>query len=111
MNTPARSTFVTAVVLRVTFYTHISDRYAPFHTKVINATVRDATHVLNGHAAWYFIHKAPPMSCRYGPFLALASAPAEGELRGRANTNEQDCVDRHEAQNTRREHRYDRQYA
>jgi hypothetical protein len=27
----------------VTFYTHISDRYAPFHTKVITATVRDAT--------------------------------------------------------------------
>jgi TnpA family transposase len=33
---------------RVTFYTHISDQYAPFHTKVINATVRDATHVLDG---------------------------------------------------------------
>src|ERR1700730_11907608 len=32
----------------VTFYTHISDRYAPFHTKVINVTVRDATHVLDG---------------------------------------------------------------
>jgi hypothetical protein len=32
----------------VTFYTHISDRYAPFHTKVINTTVRDATHVLDG---------------------------------------------------------------
>jgi hypothetical protein len=32
----------------VTFYTHISDRYAPFHTKVINATVRDATYVLDG---------------------------------------------------------------
>lgn len=32
----------------VTFYTHISDQYAPFHTKVINATVRDATHVLDG---------------------------------------------------------------
>lgn len=29
-------------------YTHISDQYAPFHTKVINATVRDATHVLDG---------------------------------------------------------------
>ncbi len=29
-------------------YTHISDRYAPFHSKVINATVRDATHVLDG---------------------------------------------------------------
>ena len=29
----------------VQFYTHISDQYAPFHTKVISATVRDATHV------------------------------------------------------------------
>jgi hypothetical protein len=27
---------------------HISDQNAPFHTKVINATVRDATHVLDG---------------------------------------------------------------
>lgn len=32
----------------VTFYTHISNQYAPFHTKVINAAVRDATHVLDG---------------------------------------------------------------
>lgn len=32
----------------VLFYTHISDQYAPFHTKVIRATVRDATHVLDG---------------------------------------------------------------
>jgi TnpA family transposase len=32
----------------VTFYTHVSDQYAPFHTKVINAVVRDATHVLDG---------------------------------------------------------------
>jgi TnpA family transposase len=32
----------------VTFYTHVSDQYGPFHTKVINATVRDATHVLDG---------------------------------------------------------------
>ena len=30
------------------FYTHVSDRYAPFHTKVISAGVRDATHVLDG---------------------------------------------------------------
>ena len=30
-----------------TFYTHISDQYAPFHTKLISATVRDATHVLD----------------------------------------------------------------
>ena len=32
----------------VLFYTHISDQYAPFHTQVINATVRDATYVLDG---------------------------------------------------------------
>ena len=32
----------------VTFYTHISDQYAPFHTQVINAPVRDATFVLDG---------------------------------------------------------------
>jgi TnpA family transposase len=32
----------------VTFYTHISDQYAPFHTKVIASTARDATHVLDG---------------------------------------------------------------
>lgn len=31
-----------------TFYTHVSDRYAPFHIKLISATVRDATHVLDG---------------------------------------------------------------
>lgn len=32
----------------VMVYTHISDRYAPFHSQVINANVRDATHVLDG---------------------------------------------------------------
>lgn len=32
----------------VQFYTHISDQYIPFHTKIINATVRDATYVLDG---------------------------------------------------------------
>ena len=32
----------------VTFYTHLSDQYAPFHTHVINAPVRDATYVLDG---------------------------------------------------------------
>jgi Tn3 transposase DDE domain len=31
-----------------TFHTHISDQYAPFHSKLISATVRDATHVLDG---------------------------------------------------------------
>ena len=31
-----------------TFYTHISDQCVPFHIKLISATVRDATHVLDG---------------------------------------------------------------
>lgn len=30
------------------FYTHVSDRYAPFHAKAISSTVRDATYVLDG---------------------------------------------------------------
>ena len=32
----------------VKFYTHLSDRYAPFHTKVIAATAGEAVHVLDG---------------------------------------------------------------
>jgi TnpA family transposase len=32
----------------VLFYTHVSDRYAPFHTKVIAATAGEAAHVLDG---------------------------------------------------------------
>lgn len=32
----------------IQFYTHVSDQYSPFHTKVINVGVRDATYVLDG---------------------------------------------------------------
>lgn len=32
----------------VVFYTHISDQYAPYHTKVISSIVRDAPHLLDG---------------------------------------------------------------
>jgi len=32
----------------VIFYTHVSDQYAPFHTNVISAGIRDATYVLDG---------------------------------------------------------------
>nr|WP_245872668.1 Tn3 family transposase [Deinococcus planocerae] len=32
----------------VLFYTHVSDQYAPFHSRVITANVRDALHVLDG---------------------------------------------------------------
>ena len=31
-----------------TFYTHISDQYAPFSTKVVNVGLRDSTYVLDG---------------------------------------------------------------
>lgn len=30
------------------FYTHISDQYAPYHSKVINVGIRDSTFVLDG---------------------------------------------------------------
>ena len=32
----------------VIFYTHISDQYSPFHTRLINTNTRDATYVLDG---------------------------------------------------------------
>lgn len=32
----------------IQFYTHVSDQYSPFHTRVINVGVRDATYVLDG---------------------------------------------------------------
>ena len=42
------STRNTAAAMGRTFYTHISDQYAPFHTKVVNVGVRDSTYVLDG---------------------------------------------------------------
>jgi TnpA family transposase len=32
----------------VKFYTHVSDRYAPFYTKVIAANASEAAHILDG---------------------------------------------------------------
>ena len=32
----------------VLFYTHVSDRFAPFHTKVITAGASEARHVFDG---------------------------------------------------------------
>ena len=32
----------------IIFYTYVSDQYSPFCTKVINTTVREAIHVLDG---------------------------------------------------------------
>jgi TnpA family transposase len=39
---------ITADEPGVKFYTHLSDRYAPFHTRVIAATASEAAHVLDG---------------------------------------------------------------
>jgi hypothetical protein len=44
----AKSTFVTSPNPECSSTPTLSDQYAPFHTKVITATVRDATHVLDG---------------------------------------------------------------
>jgi TnpA family transposase len=41
----------------VKFYTHLSDRYAPFHTKVIAANVSEAAHILDGHECSLEIHE------------------------------------------------------
>lgn len=44
----------------VSFYTHVSDRYAPFHAKVISATAGEAAHVLDGllyHSADLQLHE------------------------------------------------------
>jgi TnpA family transposase len=44
----------------VKFYTHISDQYGPFHTKVIAATASEAPHVLDGllyHESSLVIHE------------------------------------------------------
>jgi TnpA family transposase len=32
----------------VMFYTHIPDQYAPYYIQLISATMRDATHVIDG---------------------------------------------------------------
>jgi TnpA family transposase len=42
------------------FYTHVSDRFSPFHTKVISATAGEAAHVLDGllmHGGTLSIHE------------------------------------------------------
>ena len=44
----------------VKFYTHISDRYGPYHTKVIASTTSEAPHVLDGllyHESSLVIHE------------------------------------------------------
>jgi hypothetical protein len=44
----------------VKFYTHLSDQYGPFHTKVISATTSEAPHVLDGllhHGTGLSIHE------------------------------------------------------
>ncbi len=45
---PGISTRSMEAVQSRTFYTHISDQYAPFSTKVVNVGVRDSTYVLDG---------------------------------------------------------------
>ncbi|ORJ48478.1 Tn3 family transposase [Kluyvera intermedia] len=50
-----------------TFYTHISDQYAPFHTKVVNVGVRDSTYVLDG----LLYHESDPRIDEYYTVTAV----------------------------------------
>ena len=64
----------------VEFYTHISDRYAPFHTKVIAATASEAAHVLDGllyHQSEVMPIATIPMAAAI-PTMSSPSAPCSG---------------------------------
>ncbi len=68
-----------------TFYTHISDQYAPFHTKVVNVGVRDSTYVLDGRCITNRIRPADRGALHrhgrvHGPRLRV-DAPAGLPLR------------------------------
>jgi TnpA family transposase len=54
----------------VLFYTHISDQYTPFYSKVIAANARDATYVLDG----LLYHESDlRIKERYRPTVLLAA--------------------------------------
>lgn len=68
----------------VAFYTHVSDQFGPFHTKVIAATASEAPHVLDGllrhgtglHFAEHYVDTGGAMDQVFGPVL-----PARDPLR------------------------------
>ena len=77
----------------VKFYTHVSDRYAPFHTKVIAANASEAAHILDGllaprmlagHPRALHRHRRRDRSCvRSVPSLGFRFAPRIRDLADR----------------------------
>jgi TnpA family transposase len=80
----------------VAFYTHVSDQFGPFHTKVIAATASEAPHVLDGlldhrsglRVAEHFTDTGGPTDHVFGmlTLLGFGFAPRlrDSELRRRA---------------------------
>lgn len=77
----------------VAFYTHISDQYGPFHTKVIAATAGEAPHVLDGllyhqsglQIAEHFVDTGGASDMVFGlmPFFGFSFAPRLRDLKER----------------------------
>ncbi|WP_142244795.1 Tn3 family transposase, partial [Klebsiella pneumoniae] len=66
-----------------TFYTHISDQYAPFHTKVVNVGVRDSTYVLDGllyHESDLRIEEHYTDTAGFTEILRLATSIKQGTV-------------------------------
>jgi TnpA family transposase len=64
----------------VKFYTHLFDRYAPFHTKVIAATASEAAHVIDGplyRQSEVAARRHTPMAAAI-PTMSSPSAPCSG---------------------------------
>jgi len=77
----------------VAFYTHVSDQYGPFHTKVIAATAGEAPHVLDGllyhqsglRIAEHFVDTGGASDMVFGlmPFFGFSFAPRLRDLKER----------------------------
>ena len=71
----------------VQFYTHISDQYTPFHIKIINSTVRDATHVLDGllYHEWTCASRNTTPTRQVSPITCLRSCTCSASGSRRAS--------------------------
>ena len=65
-------------------YTHISDRYGPFYTKLIAATASEALHVLDGHCQ---LNLRRPALWQFQPLAGEEIGPKETPADPRSNEN------------------------
>jgi len=57
----------------VKFYTHVSGRYAPFHSKVIAANASEAAHILDG-----LLHHECSLGLCHGNLILVPGNPEAG---------------------------------